>query len=110
MTGKERVSAAMHFQKPDRVPVQYYYTPVGYYEHGDKLNDLYAELEGDFEPFRRIEIPVLKDSDFDEEGGYHTFKRDDWGTLWEFRIFGIAGIPCEYPLADESKIEDYKMA
>jgi uroporphyrinogen decarboxylase len=107
MTSQERVSAAIGYKKPDCVPVQYYYTPVGYYEHGDKLNDLYRELPGDFQPFKCFAPPVLPASDFDTEGKYHSFKRDDWGTLWEFRIFGIAGIPFEYPLADERKIETY---
>jgi hypothetical protein len=104
MNSQERVKAAMHFKKPDRVPVQYYYTPVGYYEHGDKLNSLYAGLEGDFEPFKKVPVPLIPSSDFDNNGNYHSFKRDEWGTLWEFRIFGIAGIPREYPLADAEKI------
>ncbi|GHU66230.1 hypothetical protein FACS189447_06640 [Spirochaetia bacterium] len=107
MTSKDRVSNAIHFKKPDQVPVQYYYCPVGYYEHGDKLNDLYASMEGDFAPFTRIAPPVLPPSDFDEAGKYHAFKKDDWGVLWEFRIFGIAGIPKEYPLADSDKIAAY---
>jgi hypothetical protein len=97
----------MYFQGPDRVPVQYYYTPVGYYEHGDKLNDLYASLEGDFAPFVRITPPVPPSSDFDEDGNYHAYKQDDWGTRWEFRIFGIAGIPHEYPLADPERIDGF---
>lgn len=109
MTSRERVKAAIHFQKPDRVPVQYLYTPVGYYEHGEKLNELYAELPGDFQPYRRVELPVPAPSDFDVDGNYHTWKRDDWGTLWEFRIFGIAGIPSEYPLADAAKIPAFEI-
>ena len=40
MTGRERVHAARHFKSPDKAPLQYYYWPVGYYEHGEKLNDL----------------------------------------------------------------------
>lgn len=109
MNSRERVLAAMQFRKPDRIPVQFYYTPVGFYEHGEKLNNLYSELEGDFAPFRRIEIPVLPASDFDSEGNYHTYKLDEWRTLWEFRIFGVWGIPKEYPLADASKIRNYKI-
>ncbi|MDR1024842.1 MAG: hypothetical protein LBL56_03885 [Treponema sp.] len=107
MISRERVRAAMSFKKPDRIPVQYYYCPVGYYEHGDKLNDLYASMEGDFAPFVRMEVPVLSPSDFDESGKYHAYKKDDWGVLWEFRIFGIAGIPREFPLADAGKIETF---
>jgi hypothetical protein len=97
----------MSFKRPDRVPVQYYYCPVGYYEHGDKLNDLYATLEGDFQPFTRVAPPVLPASDFDETGAYHAFRRDEWGVLWEYRSFGIAGIPREYPLGDSEKIPSY---
>ncbi|MCL2478057.1 MAG: hypothetical protein FWF22_01045 [Treponema sp.] len=108
MNSAERVRAAMGFRKPDRVPVQYFYCPVGYYEHGEKLNDLYAKLEGDFSPFRRMEIPKLPSSDFESDGSYHSFKRDDWGTLWEYRIYGVWGIPLEYPLADSAKIKSYK--
>lgn len=107
MTGRERVQKAKHFQRPDKVPVEFYYCPVGYYEHGDKLNDLYATLPGDFGPFRRIPVPVLPASDFDEEGNYHTFRRDEWGVLWEYRIFGITGMPVEFPLRDISKLTDY---
>lgn len=106
MTSRERVHAAMHYRSPDRIPVQYYYSPVGYYEHGDKLNKLYAGLKGDFSPHYDIPVPVidLKDT---ENGRYHAFRRDAWGTLWEYRIFGVAGIPREFPLADERKIHDF---
>jgi hypothetical protein len=108
MTSKERVRAAMRYKKPDKVPVQYYYCPVGYYEHGEKLNDLYAQLEGDFEPFRRVTPAGPAAGDYDADGSYHGYRRDDWGTLWEYRIFGITGIPKEYPLAEESKIAAFK--
>jgi uroporphyrinogen decarboxylase len=97
----------MRFEKPDKVPVQYYYAPVGYYEHGDKLNDLYSGLPGDFAPFRRVEVPVVPAADLERDGTYHAFKRDEWGTEWEYRIFGIAGIPHGYPLADEERIKDF---
>lgn len=56
MTRRERVHNAMHYKPVDKVPLQYYYTPVGYYEHGDKLNDLFASLPGDFEPFARQSV------------------------------------------------------
>jgi len=100
MTGRERVKAAMKYQPVDKVPLQYMYTPVGFYEHGEKLNDLFERLPGDFAPFTRQPIPILTAADFDEEGRYHSYMQDEWGTLWEYRIFGIAGIPAEYPIAD----------
>lgn len=107
MTGRERVRQAMHYKKPDKVPVQYYYTPVGYYEHGEKLNDLYATLPGDFEPYRRMPVSGPAAGEYDGQGNYHAFHRDAWGTLWEFRIFGITGIPAEFPLADIAKLDRY---
>ncbi|HPF56065.1 MAG TPA: hypothetical protein PLV03_05955, partial [Clostridiales bacterium] len=108
MNSRERVAAAMKYQKPDKVPVEYLCTPVGYYEHGEKLNDLYATLPGDFGPFERRPIPLLGPELFDMNGKYHEFRRDDWGILWEYRIYGIAGIPYERPLEDLSKVYDFK--
>lgn len=107
MNGRERVSAAMHFQKPDKVPLQYYYCPVGYYEHGEKLNDLYASLPGDFEPFRRMPIVGPKPEELDENGRYHHFETDAWGVVWEKRIFGVTGIPYKRPLENPELIDGY---
>ncbi len=78
--------------------VQYYYTPVGYFEHGEKLNDLYATLPGDFAPFRRVAVPAPPKDAVAPDGTYREYRKDDWGTVWEYRIFGIAGIPSEYPV------------
>lgn len=108
MTKKERVYRAMHYQSVDKVPVRYYYSPVGYYEHGDKLNDLYATLPGDFEPFRRFPIPSPGPEDYDEDGRFHSFKKDEWGVTWEYRIFGITGIPHIYPIKTPEEAEVYQ--
>lgn len=108
MNSCERVKCAMHYQAVDKVPLQYYYTPVGFYEHGEKLNDLFASLPGDFEPFVRQEIPVLKSSDFDSQGKYHKIETDIWGTQREFRIFGIQGIAKKFPIEDQEDLETYQ--
>ena len=107
MTSRERVKNAMHFMPPDKVPVQFYYAPAGYYEHGEKLNDLYARLPGDFGPYERVPVPAPAENDYDSDGSFHAFRRDEWGTLKEYRIFGIAGMPVEYPLADIGKLDEY---
>lgn len=109
MNSRERVISAYEFKSPDKVPVEYYYAPVGFYEHGEKLNDLYMAHVGDFEPFSPHKIPVLSPEVLDAEGRYHETRRDEWGTLWEYRIFGIAGIEKEYPLDDWEKLADYKL-
>jgi hypothetical protein len=103
MTGRERVQRAMHYQSVDKAPLQYYYTPVGYYEHGDKLNDLYATLPGDFEPFVRMPIKGPAPEEIDESGRYHAVHTDDWGIPWEYRIFGITGIPLKHIIEDDDQ-------
>ncbi len=108
MTSRERTAAAFRFQPPDIVPVEYYYSPVGFYEHGEKINELYAAHPGDFGPFFPQKPPILGPACFDEDGRYHERKRDAWGTLWEYRIYGIAGIEAGYPLDDWGKLEDYR--
>ena len=109
MTGRERVRRAMRWQKPDRVPLQYYYSPVGYYEHGDRLNELYAAVPGDFEPFRRVPVPVIPPEHFDETGAYHAFQTDEWGVEWEYRIFGVSGIPHVRPISCAQDIPTYRL-
>lgn len=109
MTGRERVHRAMHYQSVDKAPLQYYYTPVGYYEHGEKLNDLFATLPGDFEPFQRMPIPVPPREEYDEEGNYHATKKDDWGVVWQYRIYGIQGLPYIRPISCPEDIKAYKL-
>ena len=107
MNSRERVNAAIHFKPVDKVPLQYNYTPVGYFEHGDKLNELYKAYPDDFGPFEYKQVPVLTRNQLDENGNYHEFKKDEWDTVWEYRIYGIAGIPHIYPLSDMGKLKDY---
>lgn len=108
MTSKERVHAAMHYRAVDKAPLQFKYSDVGYYEHGEKLNDLFATLPGDFEPFERKPIVGPLPHQIDENGRFHAFETDAWGVEWEKRIYGVAGIPCRYPLADPDALEGYR--
>ncbi|MBQ8611291.1 MAG: hypothetical protein IJ412_06235 [Oscillospiraceae bacterium] len=108
MTSYERVKNAMHYRPVDKVPVQYYYCPVGYYEHGDKLNDLYAALPGDFDHFRRVTPRGPSPEEIDAAGNYHAIRADDWGVPWEYRIFGITGIPQRHILTCPEDVENFK--
>lgn len=108
MTGRERVKNAMHYKSVDKVPLQYYYTPVGFYEHGEKLNDLFAAHPGDFEPYQRKPIPVIPETDFDKDGNYHKVETDEWGVTREFRIFGVQGIPGAYRIQNEDELAAYQ--
>ena len=56
MNSRERMLAACHFRAPDKVPVEYYCAPVGFYEHGDRLNDLYEAHPGSDRAGIRIPI------------------------------------------------------
>lgn len=108
MNSRERMLAACHFRAPDKVPIEYYCAPVGFYEHGDRLNDLYEAHPGDFAPYVRQPIPVPGPECFDETGRYHEIRTDAWGTAWEYRIYGIAGIEYSCPLDDWGKLADYR--
>ena len=107
MNSRQRAINTFTFNKVDRSAVQYYYSPVGYYEHGEKLNDLYEKHPGDFCEFERQPIPVLPPENFDENGRYHVFEKDDWGTTWEYRIFGIMGHATQFPIKSLNDMVNY---
>lgn len=109
MTFRERVTKALNFEKPDKIPLEIHPSPAGLYEHGQKLLDLMRECGHDFGDSRNFQMPQMPGSnDFDSDGRYHLIKTDEWGTKWEYRIFGIWGHPIEWPLNDLNKLEDYK--
>lgn len=104
MNHRERALAAMWRQPSDGVAVQYYYTDVGSFEHGEKLNQLFAAHPGDFAPFTRLEQPQLSTEMLDDQGHYYEQKTDEWGTLWEYLIVGRMGHAIGFPIQEP---EDY---
>ena len=107
MNSRERILRTLAHKPVDRPAVQFYYSPVGYYEHGEKLNDLYARYPGDFERYARQPIPVIPKSDFDENGLYHAFATDDWGVKYEYRVFGIMGHTYDFPIKTPEDMAGY---
>ena len=108
MTSRERVVNALSYKKVDRPAVQYLYTPVGYYEHGEKLNDLYEKYPGDFDRFSHQPIPVLPKENFDSDGNYHVFAKDGWDANYEYRVYGIMGHAFDFPIKSIEEAADFR--
>ena len=111
MTPKERFLTAINFQTPDQPALEYYYTDVGYAEHGEKLQALYAQYPGDTSPVPHMpldQMPTPAPEDIRPDGRYHRIETDEWGTVWEYRIFGRIGHAIAFPLADWDALKAYQ--
>jgi hypothetical protein len=104
MLPRERVLAALAFERPDVVPLEFHPSPAGAYEHGARLRELWLRHPGDFG--NNAEFPMAQPDPrwIDAEGRYCELRRDEWGVLWKHRIFGIAGHPVERPADDVSAL------
>ena len=109
MQPRERVIEAIEYRPPDVVPLRILPAAGGFYEHGQKLVDLTRQCGHDFGDLSDLALPTPPPpEDFDADGRYHAFRTDEWGTRWEYRIFGIWGHPVEWPLNDWAKLSDYQ--
>jgi hypothetical protein len=109
MHPRERVIAALSFQAVDKVPLQLHPSPAGLFEHGQKLLDLMQACGQDFGDLDGLKLPEVPAEDFDADGRYHRFHTDEWGTAWEYRLFGVWGYRIRYPLADISRLDEYHL-
>jgi hypothetical protein len=109
MLSRDRIAAALAYKTPDKIPLQLHPSPAGLYEHGQKLLDLMRECGSDFADTRLFTLPEKPGpEDFDPDGRYHAIRTDGWGTVWEYRIFGIWGHPIEWPLNDWARLQGYR--
>lgn len=109
MLPRERIQTALCRRAPDRLPVRMHESPGGLYEHGHPLAGLMEACGQDFGAVSPVTLPAPPGpDDFDGEGRYHAFRTDEWGTRWEYRIFGIWGHPCAWPLDDLSRLDAYR--
>ena len=109
MTHRERVLSAMNHRAVDFPAVEFCYAPVGYYEHGEKLNSLFEKYEGDFEPWVRMPIPTLPEHTVGKDGRYNEIKKDAWGVEWEYRVFGMMGHVLHPAISDPSEYSAYQI-
>jgi hypothetical protein len=107
MNPRERVQAALAFQPVDIIPLQIHPSPAGLFEHGQKLLELIQACGQDFGPLDDLTLPVVPKEDFDPDGRYHRFATDEWGTSWEYRLYGVWGYRIRYPLEDISRLAEY---
>ena len=106
MSCRERMLATLAFRGPDRLPVVYHPSPAGLYRHGQPLLDLFRRYPPDNPvDFGAIPQPPAESL---RNGRYCERQTDAWGTQWEYLHFGLAGIPCGYPLANWQAEEKYQ--
>ncbi len=97
---------AFAFGGPDRLPVYYHASPAGLYVHGQKLLELFRAYPPD-NPVTFDAIPQPPAEAFDPDGRYHEFRKDEFGTVREYRIFGVWGHPREYAIPSAEAMDDY---
>ncbi|NOX65955.1 MAG: hypothetical protein GXO85_09205 [Chlorobi bacterium] len=104
---RQRMLDAFEFNNPDKIPVVYHPSTAGLYVHGKKLLDLFNEYPPD-NPITFGTIPSPPAGTIDSNGRYHEFKIDEWGTEWEYLIYGIWGHPKKYPFKNWDEAVDYQ--
>jgi len=105
---RRRVIDSLRYARPDRLPVIYHSSPAGLYVHGEKLLRLFHELPPD-NAVQFTTIPQPPAGTVGPDGKYHELRRDEWGTEWEYRIFGLHGHPHQYPFASwEEALASYQ--
>ncbi|HDZ12811.1 MAG TPA: hypothetical protein ENH53_11435 [Bacteroidetes bacterium] len=105
-SSRQRMLDAFEFNNPDKIPVVYHPSPAGLYRHGKKLLDLFNEYPPD-NPVTFDSIPAPPPGTIDPNGRYYEIRQDEWGTEWEYRIYGIQGHPRTYPFAGWEEAKDY---
>jgi len=93
---RERVSRAIRFGRPDRLPISHAVLPAAQLKHGRALNDILAEFRDDFGWDYQDDVPLEEFSAQYKPG----LNRDAFGTLWRVEWPGICGIPIEGAVPD----------
>ena len=108
MLPRERVFAALNFQPPDILPLEYHASPSGSFEHGEQLHLLWERYPQDFGLTSAFAHAAPESRWVDAHGRYREVRRDEWGVVWEHLIFGAAGHPLARPLDDWANLDRYQ--
>lgn len=108
MPSRQRASAAIHYQAPDRIPVMHAYLPAALYQHGDELKKLWAQFPQDFGDLSGDPIPAPQPECVSADGSYYERQTDAWGVVWECSVLGIMGHPLKRPLDDLAHLATYQ--
>jgi hypothetical protein len=109
MTPRQRIQAALAYRPVDKIPLRVLPVDGGLHEHGQRLLDLIRACGHDFGTFDHVRLPAPPPAtDFDADGRYHAFRTDEWGTRWEYRIFGVWGHPVSWPIRDLADVDAYQ--
>ena len=98
-SSRQRMNDAFDFAHPDKIPVFYHPSIAGLHVHGQKLIDLFTEYPPD-NPITFKTLPSPPPETINENGRYHEIKTDEWGTEWQYLVYGIHGHPRSYPFPD----------
>ncbi len=104
---RQRMIDCYEFNNPDKIPVVYHSSQAGLYVHGNKLLDLFNRYPSD-NPISFESLSMPKAGTVNSDGQYHEFRRDEWGTEWEYKIFGVQGYPHKYPFSGWAEARDYQ--
>jgi len=104
---RKRYTDAFEFRGPDKIPVHYHPSLAGLHVHGQKLLELFKQYPPD-NPISFDALPVPKPGTLAKDGSYHETAKDEWGTEWEYMVFGIQGHAKGFPFANWSEAKSYK--
>ncbi len=103
MNSRERVTRAVEFSGPARIPMWHGVLPAAFEAHGQALVDLLNEFPDDFRG--QWTLPRPEDRSQLYTRGTHT---DEWGCVWHNEHPGMLGICVGHPLEDWSNWSSYE--
>lgn len=104
MNSRDRVVAAVEFNKPDRCPIMHSVLPGALLKHGGRLVNLLRRYPQDFGP-SDFHVPRVEDLAPDYRRGVG---RDEWGVFWRSEVDGIKGQVYEPPLRNWDALHSYE--